>query len=411
MTYLAVAGLAVGTLIAFVLGSGLSQGTVMASSPQYSAYEPVANAPAKPQYTCAGPLREQPVTRTEPAAWLLAMNPYVVVADAMPYPDRSNQQSYPTSGAIEGISQGARHALAGPEGTCPCANGKVQPAYLGQDTPLWPLGLGLQLMVSGLLMWLGWRAPDPCPAPGPRHPHRVGSGVRSGLDRVAGLDHHGGSCTIRAGLTRPPPGLGAVHGKAGLRMADERDAALDPVTGHYFEPIGTGQGGRAQSEGDDGASRRGGPGFRPEALMAAADWAVTVRTLRFWAAAVGTVCTTWVVAAGLVLLPGEADGSTELLPVPELMYLLAGFLSPAAAAMVAVQWGITSYARVAGRIPGARMFPVVLTTALQGLVLAVLIFLTLLVQAFATGQPATVAAVSAGVAAAEGVLLEAWGQG
>lgn len=159
VTYLAVAGLAVGTLIAFGLGSGLSQGTVLASTPQYRAYEPLTNGPVDPGYTCEGPLREVPATRTERVAWFLAMNPYVVVADAIPYPDRNTQQGFPApGGAIEGISQGARQALAGPEGTYPCANGKVQPTYLGQTTPLWPLGLGLQLALSGLLLWLGWRA-------------------------------------------------------------------------------------------------------------------------------------------------------------------------------------------------------------------------------------------------------------
>ncbi|WP_407708917.1 ABC transporter permease [Arthrobacter nitrophenolicus] len=158
VTYLAVAGLAVGTLIAFGLGTGLAQGTVMANNAQYRAYEPLANGPVQPEYTCVGPLREQPATRTERVAWLLAMNPYVVVADAIPYPDRVMQQGFPTSGAIEGISQGARYALAGPEGTYPCANGVVQPTYLNQKTPLWPLGLGLQLALSGLLMLLGQRA-------------------------------------------------------------------------------------------------------------------------------------------------------------------------------------------------------------------------------------------------------------
>lgn len=158
VTYLAVAGLTVGTLIAFGLGTGLSQGTVTANTPQYRAYEPLANGPEEPAYTCAGPLREQPAMRTERVAWLLAMNPYVVVADAVPYPDRSSQPGYLTFGAIEGISQNARRALAGPEGTYPCANGKVQPAYMGQATPLWPLGLGLQLVLAGMLLGFGWRA-------------------------------------------------------------------------------------------------------------------------------------------------------------------------------------------------------------------------------------------------------------
>ncbi|MDQ0692601.1 ABC transporter permease [Arthrobacter sp. W4I7] len=158
VTYLAVAALAVGTLIAFGLGTGLTQGTIMANQPQYRAYEQLSNGPAEPQYTCSGPLQEQRVMRTERVAWLLAMNPYVVVADAIPYPDRAGQQGFRSVGAIESISQGARYALAGPEGTYPCANGEVKPQYLAQSTPMWPLGLGLQLLVAALLMWLGWRA-------------------------------------------------------------------------------------------------------------------------------------------------------------------------------------------------------------------------------------------------------------
>ncbi len=61
-------------------------------------------------------------------------------------------------GAIENISQGAGRAVAGPEETYPCANGQVKPLYLSQTTPLWPLGLALQLALAGLLLSLGWRA-------------------------------------------------------------------------------------------------------------------------------------------------------------------------------------------------------------------------------------------------------------
>ena len=158
VTYLAVAGLAIGTLIAFGLGTGLTQGTIMANQAQYRSFEPLSNGPVEPEYTCSGPLQEQSVMRTERVAWLLAMNPYVVVADAIPYPDRTGQQGFTSVGAIENISQGARYAMAGPEGTYPCANGEVKPRYLAQSTPLWPLGLGLQLLLAALLMWLGWRS-------------------------------------------------------------------------------------------------------------------------------------------------------------------------------------------------------------------------------------------------------------
>ncbi|GAC1502853.1 MAG: hypothetical protein NVS2B15_25560 [Pseudarthrobacter sp.] len=165
VTYLAVAGLVFGSLIAFGLGTGLSQGTVMANQAQYrghSQYAPMEEQPGpmEPEYTCSGPLQAQPAVHTERVAWMLAMNPYVVVADAIPYPVRTANAYGMTSpvGAIETISQGARYAMAGPEGTYPCANGEAKPRYLAQSTPLWPLGLGLQLLLASLLMWLGWRS-------------------------------------------------------------------------------------------------------------------------------------------------------------------------------------------------------------------------------------------------------------
>jgi ABC-type transport system involved in multi-copper enzyme maturation permease subunit len=164
VTYLAVAGLVFGTLISFGLGTGLSQGTIMANQAQsrgYSPYEPLQEQPMpmEPEYTCSGPLMERPAVHTERVAWMLAMNPYVVVADAIPYPVRATS-NFGTSpqGAIESISQAARYAMAGPEGTYPCANGEAKPRYLAQETPLWPLGLGLQLLLAALLKWLGWRS-------------------------------------------------------------------------------------------------------------------------------------------------------------------------------------------------------------------------------------------------------------
>lgn len=166
VTYLAVAALVVGSLISFGLGSQLAQGTVLANTPQARAlsYAPAQPSqkgqptePVQPGYTCGGPLVEHPALRTERVAWMLALNPYVVVADAIPYPDRSGSAFY-SAGMIESISQGARSALAGPDHTYTCANGVPQPQYLKQTTPLWPLGLGLQLVLTGLLMWLGWRS-------------------------------------------------------------------------------------------------------------------------------------------------------------------------------------------------------------------------------------------------------------
>ncbi|MFJ5955890.1 ABC transporter permease [Paenarthrobacter sp. NPDC092416] len=162
VTYLTVAGLVIGTLIAFGLGVQLTQGTILANTPRFPYLESSPETPSpirEPDYTCEGPLEERQVLRTERVAWMLAMNPYVVVADAIPYPDRNVPSvNYSYQGMIESISQGSRYALAGPEQTYTCANGVPHPQYLTQTTPLWPLGLGLQLALTGLLMWLGWRS-------------------------------------------------------------------------------------------------------------------------------------------------------------------------------------------------------------------------------------------------------------
>ena len=173
VTYLTVAALVFGTLIAFGLGAAVSNGTVLANQSHYKYMEqypdeeqgmypspkPADITDENAEYACFGPLVEQPTTRTERVSWLLAMNPFVVVADAIPYPARDLQgQSYGSNGVFETISQGARYAQAGPDATYQCAGGKVTASELEQQVPLWPLGLGLQLLVAAGILALGWRA-------------------------------------------------------------------------------------------------------------------------------------------------------------------------------------------------------------------------------------------------------------
>ncbi|NVM95450.1 hypothetical protein [Arthrobacter wenxiniae] len=55
---------------------------------------------------CYGPLTGQPAARTDRVAWMLGMNPFVVVADAIPYPEvPANGPS--SQGVLESTSQGA----------------------------------------------------------------------------------------------------------------------------------------------------------------------------------------------------------------------------------------------------------------------------------------------------------------
>lgn len=208
-------------------------------------------------------------------------------------------------------------------------------------------------------------------------------------------------------------GLGLSVERWGLPMADDQQSPVDALAEPYYEPIGPQPGGWLQPDEDDGGGRLSGPGIRAEVLAAAGDWFASARTLRFWAVTLGALCATWAAVAVLVMLPGAAGESTDWLTVPMLVYLLASSLLPATAALVAVHWGMSSYSRVAaaGRGPGHGILPAVLAAALQGLVFAALVLLTLLGQAAVADGPGSVAFVSAGVAALEGILFAGMGVG
>lgn len=193
-------------------------------------------------------------------------------------------------------------------------------------------------------------------------------------------------------------------------MSDDPKSSLGSVSEPYFEPIGPGADSAFEAGfGDDDGIRRRTPVFREAALAGAAGWLAGLATLRFWGMAVGTLCAAWAGVAGLVLLPGPAGESTQWLPAPVLTYLLASSILPAAAALAAVHWGISACRRPAGGGKGARVVTALVTAGLQGLVIALLILGTLLVQAGAAGQPGSVAGVSAGVAAAEGFIFGSMG--
>lgn len=181
VTYLVVAVLVFGTLIAFGLGASLSKGIVMANQAYYKVenlsipegdasggnYQESYPGPPKPseitdqndQDACYGYLQEVQVARTERVAWMLSLNPFVVVADAIPYAAPAQQgQSFSEQGLFGMFSESVRYAQAGPDATYQCANGKVAASYIVQRTPLWPLGLGLQLIVVAGTLALAWRA-------------------------------------------------------------------------------------------------------------------------------------------------------------------------------------------------------------------------------------------------------------
>lgn len=162
ISYLLVAFLGLGTLIGFGLSMQLVKVDVMASEQVWSD-ENLNGDGSIPwddnAYTCGTTLYPQTIFATERNTWLLAANPFVIVADAAPQPKpTSGDGSLDSSGPLGAISQGVRLSQAGQLASTACLNGvkdtTVAPA---EATPLWPLGVGLQLLLAGGLLVAGQR--------------------------------------------------------------------------------------------------------------------------------------------------------------------------------------------------------------------------------------------------------------
>ena len=152
VTYMLVSMLGLGTLIAFALSGFLTEGSVKANSATYA-----FAGNGTEEYTCSGPLQDVPVAHTERIAWILAANPFVVVADSIPVTVEPDEYGVRAAGAMEAISTVVRLAQAGPEYSMPCLNGESRVPDQPDVPPIWPLGLALQLGLAALLIFLGRR--------------------------------------------------------------------------------------------------------------------------------------------------------------------------------------------------------------------------------------------------------------
>lgn len=111
-------------------------------------------------YVCGPDTYQASIFHTERITWLLAANPFVVIADAVP--TRASSGPPTGSGIMNSLSQGVRGSQAGLPGQAPCQDGKKQDVAVSADAgtdgaPLWPLGLLVQLCLAGLLLLLGRR--------------------------------------------------------------------------------------------------------------------------------------------------------------------------------------------------------------------------------------------------------------
>ena len=162
VSYLLVAMLGLGTLIGYGLSMELVRSEVMVSEQIWpdeyingeGAFEWDEN-----NYTCGTALYPQSSYATERNTWLLAANPFVVVADAAPRPQRDpGEDSFSAMGPMGAISEGVRMSQGGQAHNTPCLNGiKAEAQAPADSVPLWPLGLGLQLLLAGGLLAAGRR--------------------------------------------------------------------------------------------------------------------------------------------------------------------------------------------------------------------------------------------------------------
>ncbi|THJ65800.1 hypothetical protein E8P82_10975 [Arthrobacter echini] len=172
-TYMVVALLTVGTLIVFGLSSALvtEEETTTTSYYDYpqSAFQDDGMIDPDAERECTTQTYVAPVVHTEYIAWLLAANPFVVVADAVPYdlPDPSTFDDEPDSfgyvgnyyspGVMEMASQLVRAAQEGPDLDVTCEEAEAAFMPISQQTPIWPLGLGIQVVLAGVLLLVGRR--------------------------------------------------------------------------------------------------------------------------------------------------------------------------------------------------------------------------------------------------------------
>ena len=146
--------MSIGTVIAFGLSTPLVRGTVEANMPQWEDDAYLQPSGTEAEFSCVGPLFEVDVYHTDRTAWLLAANPFVVLADALPYSDDGM-----SGGPLQGIGQAVRYAQAGAESSGPqCINGEPRAFDAPASSfPIWPLGLTVQFAGAALALVLAWR--------------------------------------------------------------------------------------------------------------------------------------------------------------------------------------------------------------------------------------------------------------
>lgn len=143
LSYLVVAFLTVGTLVLFALTLFPMTGTVQHTVQQASEWDDKTGDVV----ACEWQTTTQSVVHTERTWWLLAMNPYVVVADAAPGREAFTRGSADPLAAIRDGVRSARAGAGEPSSSCPAEISGVAESD-PSTTPVWPLGLAVNLLLG-----------------------------------------------------------------------------------------------------------------------------------------------------------------------------------------------------------------------------------------------------------------------
>lgn len=169
VTYLLVALFSLGTVVAFGLTAPLTMTAVPSNRAVYPDEEPGFDEETGydtmdwTPLRCTGPMTSMETLDARSTFWMLAANPFVVVADAVPQPEKppydpDDPETWEPDGIMTSVSAGVRFLQRPPEMNVECANGELtDPAEVDahDGTPVWPLGLGIQLVVAGALFAWG----------------------------------------------------------------------------------------------------------------------------------------------------------------------------------------------------------------------------------------------------------------
>lgn len=194
VTYLLVAALTIGTLVAFVLSLQFIQTSVrandaefgyMADTAPFTEEEAAAMSPEEMDAawaewqeenphvfdgiadSCVGPVVTRDIPDPRRTGWLLAANPYAVLADASPWEGGGQNTPFSSGvGPLNAMSGALRLTQRDPVAATECLDGELR----GIDTstapdregtwPMWPLGLAMQGVLTAGLLWWGHRRLD-----------------------------------------------------------------------------------------------------------------------------------------------------------------------------------------------------------------------------------------------------------